>query len=119
MADPSNAPLHSKTFSRHLLQGENTADRRARAREHGKFPSYFEPNTVSAFLSERENAIEFLRDGSVAHRLSRFEPLARLGHHTVLVKGYIALYFKEGNDVVIAHLFPQSQDYASIVLNGE
>ena len=79
----------------------------------------FGPNTASAFLDEWENVIECLKDGSVEHRLSRVEPLAKLGYHTVLVKGYIALYFKEEEDVVIAHLFHQSQDYASIVLNGE
>lgn len=50
----------------------------------------FGPNTASAFLDEWENVIECLKDGSVEHRLSRFEPLAKLGYHTVLVKGYIA-----------------------------
>ena len=79
----------------------------------------FGSNTAAAFLDEWENAINCLRDGSVKHRLSRFEPLARLGYHTILVKGYIALYFKEGDDVVIAHIFHQSQDYANIVLNEE
>ena len=78
----------------------------------------FGSNTASTFLDEWESVIARLRDGSVEHRLSRFEPLARLGYHTVLVKGYIALYFKEGEDVVIAHLFHQGQDYAGIVLNG-
>ena len=79
----------------------------------------FGPNTASAFLDEWESAVERLQDGSVEHRLSRFEPLARLGYRTVLVKGYVDLYFKEGDDVVIAHLFHQSQDYASIVLGGQ
>lgn len=79
----------------------------------------FGPGTASVFLDEWENVIECLRDGSVEHRLSRFEPLAQLGYHTVLVKGYIALYFKEGDDVVVAHFFHQSQDYANTVLNGE
>lgn len=65
----------------------------------------FGSNTASAFLDEWQNVIERLKDDSVEHRLSRFEPLAKLGYHTVLVKGYIALYFKKGNDVVIAHLF--------------
>ncbi len=79
----------------------------------------FGPNTASSFLNEWESVIEGLRDGIVEHRLSRFEPLARLGYHTVLMKGCIALYFKEGDNVVIAHIFHQSQDYANIVLNGE
>lgn len=79
----------------------------------------FGPNTASAFLDEWKNVIERLRDESLEHRLSRFEPLARLGYHTILVKSYIVLYFKEGNDVVIAHFFHQSLDYARIVLNGK
>lgn len=79
----------------------------------------FGPNTASEFINEWENVLERLRDGSIEHRLSRFKPLARLGYHTVLVKGYIVLYFKEKEEVIIAHLFHQSQDYANIVLNGE
>lgn len=77
------------------------------------------PMTAASFLDEWEAMLEGLRDGIVAYRLSRFDVLARLGYHTVLVKGYIVLYFKEADDIVIAHLFHQSQDYASIVLNGE
>lgn len=79
----------------------------------------FGPNTASSFLDEWEKILVCPRDGTVEHRLSRFEPLARLGYHTVLVKSYIVLYFRESDDVVIAHLFHQSQGYASIVLNGE
>ena len=65
----------------------------------------FGPNTASEFINEWENVIERLRDGLIEHRLSRFEPL---GYHTVLVKGYIVLYLKEKEDVVIAHLFHQN-----------
>lgn len=78
----------------------------------------FGPNTARSFLDEWETMLEGLRDGTVEHRLSRFSTLARLGYHTVLMKGYIALYFREEGVVVIAHLFHQSQDYANIVLNG-
>ena len=79
----------------------------------------FGKNTAASFLVEWENVLEGLRCGTVEHRLSRFEPLARLGYHTVLVKNYIVLYFKTSDEVVIAHLFHQSQDYAAIVLYGE
>ena len=78
----------------------------------------FGQGTASSFLDEWEAMIEGLRDGVVEHRLSRFEPLARLGYHTVLVKGYVVLFFNEDDKVVVAHLFHQSQDYANIVLNG-
>lgn len=68
----------------------------------------FGPNTASEFLNEWENILERLRNGLIEYRLSRFKPLARLGYHTVLVKGYIVLYFKEKEDVFIAHLFHQN-----------
>ena len=76
--------------------------------------SSFGPNTAASFLDEWENALERLREESVIHRLSRFDILARLGYYTILIKGYII----EDGDVIIAHLFHQSQDYANIVLNG-
>ena len=78
----------------------------------------FGQGTASSFLDEWEAMIEGLRDGVVEHRLSRLEPLARLGYHTVLVKGYVVLFFNEGDEVVVAHLFHQSQDYTGIVLDG-
>lgn len=78
----------------------------------------FGPQTAASFLDEWERMLARLRDGDIEHRLSRFDILARLGYHTVLVKGYIVLFFKEENSIVIAHLFHQSQDYANIILNG-
>jgi plasmid stabilization system protein ParE len=80
--------------------------------------SSFGSHTASSFLDDWENALEELRDGTVDHRLSRFHVLARLGYHTILVDSYVVLYFKEGEDVIVAHLFHQSQDYANIVLYG-
>lgn len=78
----------------------------------------FGPHTAKSFLDGWEQMLKELRDGVVKHRLSRFSVLARLGYHTILVNEYIVLYFKEDNAVVIAHIFHQSQDYASIVING-
>ena len=77
----------------------------------------FGPNTAAAFLDDWERMLTRLRDGNVEH-LSRFLPLARLGYHSVLVGNYIALYFVEGDVAVIAHLLHQSQDYATLVLQG-
>jgi len=78
----------------------------------------FGPGTAAAFLDAWETMLVSLRDGTIEHRLSRFVPLARLGYHSVLVKGCLALYFKEGDDIVIAHVFHQSQDYANLVVRG-
>ena len=74
--------------------------------------------TASAFLNAWESMLVSLRDGTVDYRLSRFLPLAQLGYHSVLVKSYVVLYFKDGEDVVIAHVFHQSQDYAKLVEYG-
>ncbi len=78
----------------------------------------FGPATASAFLDDWESMLASLRDGVIEFRLSRFLPLARLGYHSVLVGSYVVLYFKEGESVVIAHVFHQSQDYARIVEHG-
>lgn len=80
--------------------------------------STFGPNTAADFLDEWKDVLNELSDGIVKHRLSRFDALARLGYHVVLMKKYVVFYFKESDRVVIAHLFRQSQDYANIVLNG-
>ena len=78
----------------------------------------FGPETASSFLDAWEEMLVSLRNGTVNYRLPRFLPLARLGYHLVLVKSYVALYFKDGDDVVIAHIFHQSQDYATIADEG-
>lgn len=84
-----------------------------------KYLLSFGSKTASTFLNEWNKVIKNLRGGTMEYRLSRFEPLAQLGYHTILINSYIVLYFIDGDDIVVAHLFHQSQDYASIVLNGE
>lgn len=75
----------------------------------------FGPQTAKSFLNEWEKTLEDLRSGIIEHRLSKFETLAKLGYHTILIKNYIILYYKEEKDIVVAHLFHQSQDYARLV----
>lgn len=77
----------------------------------------FGPHTASNFLNEWQRSLSELREGQEEHRLSRFEPLARLGYHTLIIKNYIVLYLKEDGYIIIAHIFHQSQDYARIVLS--
>lgn len=79
----------------------------------------FGPNTARSFLDDWTHMLETLRDGVVEYGLSRFDVLARLGYRAAPVGEYIALYFREDDDVVIAHLFHQSQDYARIVIGDK
>lgn len=78
----------------------------------------FGAQAASSFLDEWDAMLERLHEGAIEYPLSRFDALARLGYRAVLVKGYVALYFCEGDCRIIAHVFHQSQDYASIVLRG-
>ena len=81
--------------------------------------SSFGSAAVKAFLAEWEKTLEELRSGTVKHRLSRMDVLVQLGYRTVLLGGYVVLFFQDGNDmIVVAHLFHQSQDYANLVLRG-
>lgn len=81
--------------------------------------SSFGSATVKSFLAEWEKTLEELRSGTVKHRLSRMDILVQLGYRTVLLGGYVVLFFQDGNDmIVVAHLFHQSQDYANLVLRG-
>lgn len=75
----------------------------------------FGSETAKAFVAEWEIMLETLRDGVVQHRLSRFPALAKLGYRSILLKQYVVLYYKDGNDAVVAHVFHQSQDYARLV----
>lgn len=73
------------------------------------------PAAASRFLDEWDKALERLRSVELEFALCRFEPLAKLGYRLFKVSSYIALYYREGEDAVIAHVFHQSRDYASLV----
>lgn len=76
----------------------------------------FSSQAAEGFLKKWEQMLEELRDGMVEHRFSHFSVLARLGYCTIIIGDYIVLYFNDGDTVVIAHIFHQSQDYANIVV---
>ena len=76
------------------------------------------PAAAERLLDQWEEALDRLEDVDVEFALSRLGPLARLGYRAFKVGSYIALCYREGNDAVIAHVFHQSRDYASLVLAG-
>lgn len=76
------------------------------------------PDAAEKLLDQWEEAFDRLEDVDVELTLSRFETLARLGYRTFKVGSYIALCYREDGDAVIAHVFHQSRDYASIALAG-
>ena len=75
--------------------------------------------SASRFFEAFQELLTRLKDGLVEYRLSRFGTLARLGYHTALVGDYVVLYFRRDEEVVVAHLFHQSQDYETLLIHAE
>lgn len=72
-------------------------------------------STLTTFLDKYEEQLELIASGVVTHGLSRCPELARLGYRTCHINSYLMLYFVEDDEVVVAHVFHQSQDYARLV----
>lgn len=73
-------------------------------------------NTARRFVSKYRSQLELLQSGTVDFGLSALPELAKLGYHACQVNSYVLLYYREGDEVVIAHVFHQSRDYARLVL---
>lgn len=73
-------------------------------------------NTARRFLAKYRQQLEILQSGVADYGLSFLRELRGLGYHACSVNSYVMLYYYEGSDVVIAHVFHQSQDYASLVI---
>lgn len=71
-------------------------------------------NTARRFLAKYRQQLEILQSGVADYGLSFLRELRGLGYHACPVNSYAMLYYYEGSDVVIAHVFHQSQDYARL-----
>ena len=82
--------------------GEQTAE---------KFLSAYEK-----FLSAYEKCIGMLEDGVVEFPLSRHPKLRAAGYRVALVSSYLVLYrLTAPEEVHVAHILHQSQEYARLV----
>ena len=78
--------------------------------------SVFGNITAMSFAREFDRKVEMLRDGIVEFPLARHPKLAAAGYRVIFVKNYLMLYqVTDEGTVCIAHVFHQSQDYASLV----
>lgn len=73
--------------------------------------------TARHFLDKYRSQLQLLQSGVVDYGLSKLPELAVLGYHACLVNSYVMLYYYDNEDVVIAHVFHQSQDYAALVIS--
>lgn len=71
---------------------------------------------AQSFLSAYEGKLRLLASGAFEYGLSHLPELARLGYRACRVGSYVLLYYRDGQDTVIAHVFHGSRDYARLVL---
>lgn len=76
----------------------------------------FSRDAARGFLEAYEERLELLASGTLDYALSHLPELAELGYHACRVRSYVMLYYHDGDDVVIAHVFHSSSDYARLVL---
>lgn len=72
-------------------------------------------NIAKNFINDFEKKISLLSYNPEIFGYSRFQELKDKNYRYFLVKGYIALFKIEENNVVIANIFHQSQDYARLI----
>lgn len=68
------------------------------------------------FLSDWKEHLALLGSGTVEYALSHLPELAKLGYRAFRVESYVVLYYRDGQDAVIAHIFHHRQDYARLVI---
>ncbi len=73
------------------------------------------PAAAGRFMKEFSHQLDLVREMPEIHALSRVPELATLGFRPMLINNYIALYRFDGEKVIVAHIFHQTQDYARFV----
>lgn len=73
------------------------------------------PQAARHFMDEFDAKAELMRRRPEAFDLCHLPELAALGYRSTAVMRYTFLYRVAGDEVVIAHVFHQSQDYARLV----
>ena len=73
------------------------------------------PWSEKNFLDSLDDQLERLSSGALTYGLCRVGKLARLGYRSALFDKYLFLYYLDGDDLVVAHVFHQRQDYARLV----
>ena len=82
-----------------------------------EYLAVYSPKAADAFLDAVEDRIAMLEQGVIEFPVARDPALSAAGYHATLVKSYVILYtVTEDSEVRIAHVFHQSQDYASLVI---
>lgn len=93
---------------------------REAAREYESIVAYLahhlkSPQAALGFIDEFDRQLDLVCENPDVRALSRMPELAARGYHATLVGSYIMLYRADKDVVYVAHVFHQSQDYATLV----
>lgn len=73
------------------------------------------PQAAKGFMDEFDRQIDLIAENPELFSLSRLPELAARGYRAAPVKNYLVLYKMHDDNVVIAHIVHQLQDYARLV----
>ncbi|WP_195419892.1 type II toxin-antitoxin system RelE/ParE family toxin [Collinsella sp. D33t1_170424_A12] len=73
------------------------------------------PRAARHFMAEFDAQVESVRNYPEAFSLCHLPELAARGYRSASVMRYTFLYTVRADEVIIAHVFHQSQDYARLV----
>lgn len=72
-------------------------------------------DAANHFVKELDRQIARIADNPTAFALSRIPELNLLQYRTALVESYCLVYNIVGDNVAIAHIFHQTQDYSRLI----
>ena len=85
------------------------------ARELDWLARYSKP-AAERLLADYRSKIELIASGVLSQDTCAHPVLGKLGYRKALIgRGHLALYYIEGEELVIAHFFSQREDYANLV----
>ncbi len=73
------------------------------------------PQAAEGFIGEFEHQVSLIEENPHIFAVSKMPELAAKGYRIAFINRYVMLYTMRGDDVFIAHLFHQRQDYARLV----
>ncbi|MEE0705179.1 MAG: type II toxin-antitoxin system RelE/ParE family toxin [Adlercreutzia sp.] len=73
------------------------------------------PQAAIHFMNEFDYQLDLIVETPEMFSLSRMPELAARGYRAAHVNNYLMLYKIQDQNVVVAHIFHQSQDYARLV----
>lgn len=73
------------------------------------------PQAAAHFMNEFDYQLDLIAETPEMFSLSRMPELAARGYRAAHVNNYLMLYKIQGQNVVVAHVFHQSQDYARLI----